>query len=161
MKVFRIRPLSTAAGDFVFADIVQNQSKNWYEEAQSLLAAKAPFVMKWGDGSNKKKIADLIPSTAPGELFSCRATDVIKVLIHDAVFFEVVVQNGEGITGISPKNYTDENRQIDHLFDMYPRHSYPLVTEVFKQAWERHGFTGATFELVDEMADERFVAVVE
>ncbi len=160
MNVFRIRPLSTATGDFVFADIVQKTTENWYDESTRLLESGAPFHMKWNHGFSKKRIGDLTPSTAPGYLFSDRAILTLGGMCLEAKRFQVIVQDGREITGLKPKNYEPEaSGPIDHFFKMYPRQRYGLATEVFKQTWERLGFTGATFELVDELDDGLFLTV--
>ena len=63
---------------------------------------------------------------------------------------------------VSPKNYqeTESISGLPHLFMLFPDHLSCLVTEAFKQKWERHGYTGATFKPVTELDDDLFLPVV-
>lgn len=159
MKIYRIRPLSDAKGNFLHKDIVQRDSEDWFEISYSKIATGEPLEMKWNWGCKTKRAGDVFPSTAPGLLLSDRAFNVMSKLFHGAKKFNVVLDTGESLQGAEQKNYSIGEIGRDHLFMEYPKFNYPVVTEKFKAAWESHGFVGAVFEEIGVMPDEVFVVV--
>ncbi len=160
MNIYRIRP-EAREGELAFRSVVHKPSENSYIESRDRIARGEDLLMQWCDGDDELPCADFIPGTAPGAVCAERVIPDLQHLFPSATRFFVRIDDGHVFVGIKERNFTESDSNIDHLFMMYPRHSYSLATEVFKQAWERLGFTGATFVLVDELADERFAAVAE
>ena len=60
---------------------------------------------------------------------------------------------------IAPENHKPSDSGIAHIFMMFSHYKSLLVTQLVKDEWERLGLTGAVFNEVAEMDDERFIAV--
>lgn len=158
MKIYRIRP-DEIGNNFVSRLAVPVKCDNWYSRSVEQITQNIPLEMAWNTGSDQRKIMDIIPAFSPGLIFNNRVIQSLNPYFQNAGKFSINLNGEKKLSGIDPKNFTPTDTEIDHLFMMYPRHSYPLVTETFKRAWEANDFTGATFDEVDEMDDGVFATV--
>lgn len=156
MKIFSISP-TPSGDDFLSKDIVHRELKGWLALSNKSIDDGNALDMKWNVDCDEKSVLDLIPSTAPGLVFSRRAFDVVSRFSQAGKFFTVNV-DGLLLHGIKQKNFGDSDRNIDHIFNMMPRLSLRLVTQDFVEAWESGGLTGATFKEIGTMDDDIFIS---
>lgn len=160
MKIYRIRSAFAKNNRHAFKQVCHKDGE--YDDLCAQLKAGAPLDMEWNWGCKSKKLGDLIPSSSPGKLFTARAIEKISPLIPSSKRYFVHLNDSREqfiFYGVEYNAYSIGDVNMDHLLSYFPKHGYPVVSETFKRAWEENGFTGMTFEEVDEIDDDAFAPV--
>lgn len=165
MRICRINEVSLK-GDFISKCLVSEQSgENWYDKLQRLLKEGKPIPMRWNPGGLQTQVLDLIPSTACGLVMNEKAFIAMSNRLGNLTTFKVNVEGGDIFYGILPKNFTDQKNftgkmdKAEHVLTIVPKHCYIMVSEAFKNEWERNGFTGAEFQEIMELDNSLFNAL--
>lgn len=162
MKIYRIRSVYDEKGNNVYKQIGLKRGGSYFE-LRKQVGDSIPLVMEWAWGCKTKRLADYIPGSSPGMLFTKRAMDKLSPLMPTSDRYQVNLRDGtDNLTfyGVVVKGYKLSEVNMDHLLSLRPKHGYPVVSEVFKRAWEANGFTGMEFEEIDEIDDSAFAAAI-
>lgn len=160
MKIYRIRSVFDQKGNYVFKQVTHKDG--CYEDLRKQFDVGAQLDMEWNWGCKSKKLGDLIPSSSPGMLFTQRAFNKLSALIPTAKRYQVKLDDRAEqfvFEGVVVNNYAPDSINMDHVFVMYPQRNYEIVSETFKNVWEKNGFTGMMFEYLDEVDDASFAVV--
>lgn len=154
MRIYSIKATSIN-GKFVSKALASDGYSDWYAQSREAIASGVAIRMKW-EGNLKRKVLDMIPSTLPELILSEKALCEMGAYLDNLLSLTVITDDGLALNGVKPKNFTNTSAAIDHLFVMYPKFSFKLVTEKFKDVWESAGLTGATFTEVDKLDSSQF-----
>jgi hypothetical protein len=151
-----------AAGNTVYKDVVPEGYRNWYHESRAQILHGEPLRTAWVVDSTSKIAADWIPMPSFGVPAKADLADELKRYAPDGAIIPFTI-NGEveKFALLKPKNYAEDEKNLDHIFMMFTAYKHVLVTEQFKSAWQKRGLTGAEFEFVTDFSSDRFTPVSE
>lgn len=119
-----------------------------------------PIESKWGESSLDKPLGDWITYSCYGLASKVEIIASLRKFAPNNIINPLVIDGRSDVFALlQPKNHGLNDTGLEHLFIMFSKYKGLLVTQLFKDEWERRGLTGAEFTLVTEMDDDRFIAV--
>lgn len=117
---------------------------------------------KWGIDSSDKPLGDKVMFPAYGLAVTSSLIQTLrKFAPHNTINKLVIDGKDSDFVLLQPKNYDVNATQLEHIFMMFSKHKGLLVTQYFKDEWERLNLTGAEFVKVDVMDDDWFIKLPE
>jgi hypothetical protein len=158
VRVYKVTAQFDAAGNCVYKNLRPSGYENWAKQSELQIAQGKSLQMEWSANAKQKQIADFILFPMFGLASTLRTVQRFASYAPKAKVVACdVLGETEKYAWIDPYNFKETERELDHLFMNFSRHKALLATHVFKEQWESHSLTGAVFEEVQEMSDDRFI----
>lgn len=161
MKIYSIKPM-WIGDDNVFKNMRPMEPEKWGSETLEKQRRVEPLDMVWAIDSTDKPIGDFIMFPGAG-----LATTKSQIS-HFKRFAPLCLVNDLRLDGVdSPyallqiTNHKLGDKELPHIFMMFKQYKVMLVTQIFKDEWNRLGLTGADFQEVTEIPDTNFIAVTD
>lgn len=158
MKVFEIRAEFDEKGFSIYKNFRPFGYKNWVTQSIADIETGKPLSMMWDEHSRAQNEGDFILFPLLGVASKAETIGKISPLApHSRIIPLKVAKSSGDYAFIDPQNYIEPAPNMDHLFLMFRSFKAPLVTEVFKSAWESFQLTGATFEYATDIDSDLFL----
>lgn len=159
MKIYSIDS-NWIGDDTEFKNMSPAEGTKWGVQTFEALRRGEPVKMKWAADAGGKMVADFIMFPKSGLASSDAVIAKLRRFAPANPVSKIVIDGDDsGYAFLSPKNHSQEDMLIEHIFMMFEKYKSLLVSQEFKDEWERQGLTGAVFEYVTEMDDSRFIQV--
>lgn len=156
MKFYTLRT-EYVDGFNVYRSVLDDLCEGVLHTHAEKIARGEPLRMRWFDALGRKPEGDWIGMQ---DLVIAGSAGMIEPLAKFAPSAQVtpftIRDDERRFALLRPKNFSADATCIDHAFLMFKTHKSVLVTEQFKEEWERQRRTGAVFALAGELQDSRF-----
>ncbi len=162
VKIYAMKAL-WVGDENVFKNLRPKVPEKWGNETLEKQKRGESLDMKWAIDATDKSIADFIMFPGAGLASTKEIVNHFKMRFAPGNMVNSITLDGEEspYALLQPKNYTADAAGLEHIFMMFPLYKNLLITQPVKDEWERRDLTGAVFQEVAEIDDERFIPVVE
>ncbi len=159
MKLHSMKPV-WSGDDTVYRNLRPLEPENWGSATLEKQRRGEPLEMVWAGDSDGKPIGDFIVFPGAGLATNTNLLARLKRFAPSNVVNPIKVNGVDSpFSLLNVSNHQPGDKQIPHIFMMFKQYKAMLVTQLFKEEWQRLGLTGAEFSELAELPDADFITV--